>query len=152
MAYQPRGHYFEEFKVGEIFETAARTINPADVSNFAGVSGDFNPLHTDEETAKRTPFGGRVAHGLLTLAIATGQLNQLGLFEGTTLALLGMDKLRFTGPVRFGDTIHTELTVKESRESSKPDRGVVIFDTVVKNQRGETVLQFEQSVLMMRRK
>lgn len=151
MSYQPRGKYFEEFKVGEVFETAARTINPADVSNFAGVSGDFNPLHIDEEMAKQTPFGGRVAHGILTLAVSSGQQNQLGLFEGTTLALLGIDKLRFTGPVRFGDTIHTEMTVKETRESSKPDRGVVILDVVVKNQRGETVLQCEQSVLLRRR-
>ncbi len=151
MAYQPHGRYFEEFKVGETFQSQARTINPADVSNFAGVTGDFNPLHTDEEFAKYTPFGTRVAHGLLTLGISGGQQNQLGLFEGTSLALLGLDKLRFTGPVRFGDTIHTELTVKETRESSKPDRGVIILDTVVKNQRGETVLQFEQAVLLRRR-
>lgn len=151
MAYQPRGRYFEEFKVGQTFESQARTINPADVSNFAGVTGDFNPLHTDEEFARTTPFGGRAAHGLLTLGIAGGQQNQLGLFEGTSLALLGLDKVRFTAPVRFGDTIHTELTVREARESSKPDRGVVVFDTVVKNQRGEIVLQFEQAVLLRRR-
>lgn len=151
MAYQPRGRYFEEFKVGLTFESQARTINPADVSNFAGVTGDFNPLHTDEEFARTTPFGGRAAHGLLTLGIAGGQQNQLGLFEGTSLALLGLDKVRFTAPVRFGDTIHTELTVREAKESSKPDRGVVVFDTVVKNQRGETVLQFEQAVLLRRR-
>ena len=151
MAYAPRGRYFEEFKVGQVFESQARTINPADVSNFAGVTGDFNPLHTDEEFGKKTPFGTRVAHGLLTLGISGGQQNQLGLFEGTALALLGFDKLRFTAPVRFGDTIHTELAVKETKESSKPDRGVVVFDTVVKNQKGETVLQFEQSVLMRRR-
>jgi acyl dehydratase len=151
MAYQPRGRYFEEFKVGQTFESQARTINPADVANFAGVTGDFNPLHTDEEFARTTPFGGRAAHGLLTLGIAGGQQNQLGLFEGTSLALLGLDKVRFTAPVRFGDTVHTELTVREAKESSKPDRGVVIFDTVVKNQRGETVLQFEQAVLLRRR-
>ncbi len=150
MTYQPRGRHFEEFKVGETFRSQARTVNPGDVSNFAGITGDFNPLHTDEEFAKKTPFAGRIAHGLLTLGISGGQQNQLGLFEGTTLALLGFDKLRFTGPVHFGDTIHTELTVKEAKESSKPDRGVVVFDTVVRNQRGETVLQFEQSVLLMR--
>jgi len=152
MAYQQRGRYFEEFKVGETFESQARTLEAGDVSLFAGLTGDFNPLHTDEETAKRTPFGSRVAHGLLTLAISGGQQNQLGLFEGTTLALLGLDKVRFTAPVRFGDTLHTELTVRETRESSKPDRGLVLFDMAVKNQRGEIVLQFEQSVLMMRRK
>ena len=152
MAYQPRGRTFEEFKVGETFESQARTVEAGDVSLFAGLTGDFNPLHTDEETARQTPLKGRIAHGLLTLGISGGQQNQLGLFEGTTLALLGLDKLRFTAPVRFGDTIHTELTVKETRESSKPDRGIVIFETAVKNQRGETVLQFEQSVMMMRRK
>ena len=152
MAYQPRGRTFEEFKAGETFESQARTVEAGDVSLFAGLTGDFNPLHTDEETARQTPLKGRIAHGLLTLGISGGQQNQLGLFEGTTLALLGLDKLRFTAPVRFGDTIHTELTVKETRESSKPDRGIVIFETAVKNQRGETVLQFEQSVMMMRRK
>lgn len=151
MGYEPRGRHWDDFKPGQSFETTARTVDAGDVSSFAGLSGDFNPLHVDEAFAASTPFGGRVAHGLLTLAVSSGQQNQLGLFEGTTLALLGFDKLRFTGPVRFGDTVHTELTVKEAKESSKPDRGVVVFDTVVKNQRGETVLQFEQSVLLMRR-
>ena len=152
MAYQPRGRYFEEFKVGQTFETMGRTINPADVSQFAGLSGDFNPLHTNEEWAKATPFGGRIAHGTLTLAISSGQQNLLGLFEGTTLALLGLDKVRFTAPVRFGDTIHTELTVKETKESSKPDRGSVTFDVVVKNQREEAVLQYELALLLTRRR
>src|SRR3989304_8375044 len=151
MPYQPRGRYFEEFTVGEIFESRGPPVEAGHVSLFAGLTGDFNPLHTDEEAARQTPLKGRVAHGLLTLGVSGGQQNQLGLFEGTTLALLGFDRVRFTAPVRFGDTIHTELTVKETRETSKPDRGVVIFDTVVKNQRGEAVLQFEQSVLMLRR-
>ena len=151
MTYQPRGRHFEEFKTGEVIETTARTINPADVTLFAGLSGDFNPLHTDEETAKQTPFGSRIAHGMLTVAISTGQQNLTGTFEGTTLALLGMDRLRFTGAVKFGDTIHTEMTVRELKESSKPDRGVVVLDVAVKNQRGEAVAQWEQSVLMRRR-
>jgi 3-hydroxybutyryl-CoA dehydratase len=151
MTYQPRGRHFEDFKVGEVIETPARTINPADVTLFAGLSGDFNPLHTDEETAKNTPFGTRIAHGMLTVAISTGQQNLTGTFEGTTLALLGMDRLRFTGAVKFGDTIHTEMTVRELKESSKADRGVVTLDVAVKNQRGETVAQWEQSVLMRRK-
>ncbi|MBI4635305.1 MAG: MaoC family dehydratase N-terminal domain-containing protein [Candidatus Rokubacteria bacterium] len=151
MAYEPKGRYWEEFKVGQTFETAGRTVEAGDVSGFAGLSGDFNPLHVDEEFARATPFGGRVAHGILTLAISSGHQNQLGIFEGTTLALLGMDGLRFTGPVRPGDTIHTELVVRETRESSKPDRGVVRFAVLVKNQKGETVMQCEQSVLVRRR-
>lgn len=121
------------------------------MDGFAGLSGDFNPLHVDEELARRGPMKGRIAHGMLVLAIATGQANQLGIFEGTTLALLGMDKIRWTAPVRLGDTIHTVLTVREIRESSRPDRGVVVLDVAVLNQRDETVCQSEWTTLMARR-
>ncbi|MBI2879197.1 MAG: MaoC family dehydratase N-terminal domain-containing protein [Candidatus Rokubacteria bacterium] len=150
MPWTPRGRFFEEFDVGETFTTAARTITEGDVSLFAGLSGDYNPLHVDEETARRTPLKGRIAHGTLTLAIATGQANQLGIFEGTTLALLGMDRIRFVGAVRHGDTIHTELTVKERKESAKPDRGTVVFSVAVLNQREERVLEAEWTLLLAR--
>jgi 3-hydroxybutyryl-CoA dehydratase len=146
-----RGRYWEDFRVGEVLVTGRRTVDAGDVSRYAGLSGDFNPLHTDEEFARTTPFGTRVAHGILTLAISNGQQNLAGWFEGTTLALLGLDKVRFTVPVRFGDTVHTAMTVHETRETSKPDRGVVSFDVVVKNQRGEAVCTYETSVLMRRR-
>jgi 3-hydroxybutyryl-CoA dehydratase len=152
MSYVPRGRHFEDFSVGEAFTTAARTVAEGAVDLFAGLSGDFNPLHTDEEAARQGPMKGRIAHGMLVLAIATGQVNQLGLFEGTTLALLGMDRIRWTAPVRLGDTIHTTLTVKETRESSKPDRGVLALDVAVLNQRGETVCQAEWTTLMARRR
>ncbi len=95
---------------------------------------------------------GRIAHGMLVLAIATGQANQLGLFEGTTLALLGMDTIRWTAPVRLGDTIRTELTVREKKESSKPNRGILVVDVSVKNQRGEQVCQAEWTTLMARKR
>jgi acyl dehydratase len=101
--------------------------------------------------AAQTPFGARVAHGILTLAVSNGQQNLSGWFEGTALALLGLDRLRFTAPVKFGDTINTEMTVKQARESAKGDRGVVTFDVVVKNQRGEVVCTYEENVLMRRR-
>ena len=148
---QPRGRYWDDFKIGEALVTGRRTVDGGDVSRFAGLTGDFNPLHTDAEYAKTTPFGARVAHGILTLAVSNGQQNLAGWFEGTTLALLGLDRVRFTAPVRFGDTVHTEMTVKECRASSKPDRGVVTFDVAVKNQHGETVCSYETSVLMRRR-
>jgi 3-hydroxybutyryl-CoA dehydratase len=148
---QSRGRLFEDFKVGEVLVTGRRTVEGGDVSRFAGLTGDFNPLHTDAVFASQTPFGARVAHGILTLAVSNGQQNLSGWFEGTALALLGLDRLRFTAPVKFGDTIHTEMTVKQARESSKPDRGVVTFDVVVKNQRDEVVCTYEESVLMRRR-
>jgi acyl dehydratase len=152
MAHVPRGRHFDELAAGETFTTAARTVTEGAVDLFAGLSGDFNPLHVDEEQARAGPMKGRVAHGMLVLALATGQANQLGIFEGTTLALLGMDRIRWTAPVRLGDTIHTELTVKELRVSSKPDRGVVLLAVAVRNQRGETVCEAEWTTLMARRR
>ena len=146
-----RGRYWDDFTVGEVLATGRRTVDGGDVSRFAGLTGDFNPLHTDAVFAKETPFGERVAHGILTLAVSNGQQNLSGWFEGTALALLGLDRVRFTAPVKFGDTLHTEMTVKQARESSKPDRGVVTFDVTVNNQRAEVVCTYETSVLMRRR-
>ena len=152
MAYEARGRFFEDFRVGETLRTGARTVDGADVSRFAGLTGDFNPLHMDEQFARTTPFGARVAHGLLTLAISNGQQNLSGWFEGTSLALLGLDRVKFTVPVKFGDTLHTELTLKEARPSSKPDRGVLVFDAAVRNQGGDAVCTYEIAVLMRRRR
>ncbi|MEE8449721.1 MAG: MaoC/PaaZ C-terminal domain-containing protein [Thermodesulfobacteriota bacterium] len=150
MPYIFRGKTFDEFELGKVYTTVSRTITEADVVAFAGVSGDFNPLHTDEEYAKTTPLAGRVAHGPLVLSIASGQANQLGIFEGTTLALLSMTT-RFVSPVRFGDTIHTELTVTEKKESKKPDRGIANFAVAVLNQNGEKVIEGEWVVMLVRR-
>src|SRR5439155_22311478 len=148
---QARGRYWEDFKVGEVLVTGRRTVDGGDVSRFAGLTGDFNPLHTDEEYAKTTPFGARVAHGILTLAVSNGAQNLAGWFEETTLALLGLDRVRFTAPVKFGDTVHTEMTVTACRETSRPDGGVGILTAVVKNERGATACAYEESVLMRRR-
>src|SRR5437667_2694739 len=125
---QSRGRFFEDFKMGEVLVTGRRTVEGGDVSRFAGLTGDFNPLHTDEVFAKQTPFGARVAHGILTLAVSNGQQNLSGWFEGTALALLGLDRVKFTAPVKFGDTIHTEMTVTQARASSTPGRGAGAFD------------------------
>jgi acyl dehydratase len=150
MSYKPRGLTFDQFNVGDVFVCQARTVTEADTVNFAGVSGDYNPLHTDDEFGKTTPFGSRIAHGVLALAIATGQANQLGIFEGTTIALM-TQAVKYTGAVRFGDTIHLELQVAEKKESSKPDRGVVTFDATVLNQQGKTVIEGQWVLLMVRR-
>ena len=149
MAFQPRGLTFDQFNVGDVFVCQGRTVTEADVVNFAGVSGDYNPLHTDEEFGKTTPFGSRIAHGVLELAIATGQANQLGVFEGTTIALM-QQVIKYTGAVKFGDTIHLELRVAEKKETSKPDRGIVTFDATVLNQHGKAVLEGQWTLLMKR--
>ena len=149
MGYKTRGLTFDQFNIGDVFVCQSRTVTEADTVNFAGVSGDFNPLHTDEEFGKATPMGGRIAHGVLVLAIATGQANQLGIFEGTTIALM-QQTVKYVGPVKFGDTVHLELKVAEKKESSKPDRGVVTYDATVLNQHGKPVIDGQWICLMKR--
>jgi len=149
MVYKFKGKTFNEFKVGDKFTTASRTITEADVVNFAGISGDFNPLHTDEEFGKSTRFKGRVAHGMLSVAVATGLANQLGIFEGTTIALLSMT-INYKGAVKFGDTIHLELKVAEKKETSKDDKGIVTFNTIVYNQNNEPIVEGQWVVMLCR--
>ena len=144
-----RGKTFDELQVGDVFTSASRTVTEADVVAFAGLSGDFNPLHTDETFAATTPFGTRVTHGMLVAAMSTGMGNWTGIYEGTALALMEQ-VIRYKGAVKFGDTIHLELTVSDKKETSKPDRGVVIFGTRVLNQRGEAVLEGQWTVMMKR--
>lgn len=131
--------YFEDFEIGATFSTTARTITEADVMAFAGISGDFNPLHVDREFSKSSPFGEPIAHGLLVLSVASGLGVQTGIFTGTNLAFLGLEDWRFVGAVKFGDTIRMESTVLETRRTSKPDRGVVRIGQEIKNQRDEVV-------------
>src|SRR3990172_6559593 len=144
-----RGLTYDEFNVGDVFVSQARTITEADVVRFAGISGDFNPLHTDSTFAAATPFGERIAHGMLIAAMATGMANWTGIFEGTTLALMEQ-LIQYKGAVRFGDTVHLELTVAEKKPTSKPDRGVVVFATQVLNQDGQTVLDGKWTLMMRR--
>jgi len=132
--------YFEDFEVGMKVETAGRTITEADIVNFAGITGDWNPIHTDAEFAKNTIFGQRIAHGLLTLSIASGLLVRLGLTERTIVAFYGIDRLRFIKPVFIGDTIKavSEVVGKEEREKY----GIVTFDVKVVKQTGEVVISY----------
>ena len=142
-----RGLTYEQFEMGAVYPSQARTVTEADVANFAGLSGDFNPLHTDAEFAKTTPMGERIAHGVLILAMATGMANWMGIFEGTTLALMEQ-VTRYKGAVKFGDTIRLEMEVIEKKPTSKPEKGVVKFAVRVKNQRDENVVEGEWTLLM----
>lgn len=149
MPYQPRGLTFDQFNVGDVYVCQGRTVTEADVVNFAGISGDYNPLHTNEEYGKTTPFGGRIAHGVLVLAMASGQINQLGIFEGTTIALL-QQTIKYVGPVRFGDTIHLEFKIVEKKETSKLDRGILTLENKILNQHGQTVIEVQEVVMIKR--
>jgi acyl dehydratase len=143
------GLTYEEFELGAIYDTQARTITEADVVTFAGLSGDYNPLHTDAETAKNTPFGERIAHGMLTVAISTGMANMTGLMAGTTIALMEQN-IQYKRAVKFGDTVRLQMEVIEKRETSKPDRGIVKLAARVLNQRDELVVDMVWTQLMKR--
>lgn len=143
------GLTYEEFELGAIYDTQARTITEADVVSFAGLSGDFNPIHTDAEAAKNGPFGERIAHGMLTVAMATGMANMTGLMAGTTIALMEQN-IKYKGAVKFGDTVRLQMEVIEKRETSKPDRGVVKLAARVLNQRDELVVDMVWTQLMKR--
>jgi len=144
-----RGLTFDEFNIGDRYESQGRTITEADVVAFAGLSGDFNPLHTDATFAAATPFGERIAHGMLVMAIATGMANWTGVFEGTTLALMEQ-VIRYKGAVKFGDTVHLQLEVLEKKESSKPNKGVVKFAARMLNQDDGLVVDSVWTLLMKR--
>jgi acyl dehydratase len=147
---KPRGLYWEEFKVGDIFESASRTVTEADITAFAALSGDWNPLHCDAEFAKKTPFGQRIAHGLLGLTIASGLGDREGIFEGTLIAFLGME-WSFKAPIFIGDTIRQRRTVAEMIESKQAERGIMKWKVEILNQKSEVVQEGVRTVLMRRR-
>ena len=146
----PRGMYFEEFEVGIEVVSPGRTITEADVVAFAGVSGDYNQLHTNEEFAKGLMFGQRIAHGMLVLSIATGLAARLGFIEGTALAFRELT-WKFSQPVFFGDTVYMKATCKETKPMPRLGGGVVKFDVRVANQDGKTVQRGEWQLLMASR-
>lgn len=146
-----KGWYFEDFELGQEIVTASRTVTEADVVIFAGLTGDYNPLHTDEEKAKKGPFKTRIAHGYLGLTIGMGLKNQTGIFEGTTMAYMGLNSLRFTGALFFGDTIRVKMKVTDKKETKKEDRGIVILDFFLINQKDETIAEGQENILMARK-
>jgi len=145
-----RGRYFEEFTVGERFVTRGRTITEADIVAFAALTGDYNPLHVDADFGKTTQFGERIAHGMLGASYAVGLIAALGLTEGTVIAIVHMT-WDFTTPIKIGDTIHVDQTVKSMRETKKADRGIIIFEVDLINQRGEVVQKGERVLLVARK-
>ncbi|MBI3177678.1 MAG: dehydratase [Chloroflexi bacterium] len=146
---RPRGRYFEEFAVGDQIVTAGRTLTEADIVAFAGLSGDFNQIHTDEEFAKGTLFKRRVAHGLLGLSIASGLAVQTGFMEGTIMAFREVSEWKFSRPIFIGDTIHVELNMLETKAMPRLGGGLVTIRLTVKNQKSETVQQGTWQALIL---
>jgi acyl dehydratase len=141
--------FLEDLHPGDSFAGPARTITETDVVAFAGLSGDFNPIHTDVEFAKNTPYGQRVVYGLLILSMMTGLLDRTGLFSGSAIAMLGIRDWQFLAPVFIGDTVRFRLTITDVRRTSRGDRGVVGRYFEVLNQQ-DTVVQAGHIDVMVR--
>jgi oxepin-CoA hydrolase / 3-oxo-5,6-dehydrosuberyl-CoA semialdehyde dehydrogenase len=133
----PFKKYLEELQIGDSLLTHRRTITEGDISNFAGVSGDFFYAHVDELAARDSMFGRRVAHGYFVLSAAAGLFVFPG--PGPVIANYGLESLRFVKPVFAGDTIQVRLTCKAIRPKEGEDNGVVEWDVVVRNQEGDEV-------------
>lgn len=144
------GLCFEDLQVGFAINSQARTVTETDVVQFAGLSGDYNALHTDVEYARQRPLGQRVAHGLLGLSIASGLAARTGFMEGTIVAFTGLT-WHFREPILLGDTIHLRARVTRRRAMASAGGGFVSFDVQVLNQRDEVVQQGEWTLLMRSR-
>ena len=145
--------WFEDYQVGEKLISPGRTVTEADVVNFAGLTGDWHPLHTDAEYARSTPFGERIAHGMLTLCIGSALLFRLGQYVAlprSFIAFYGMDSVRFVGPVKIGDTIHCEMEVV-ALEQKDEKRGIIVAHNAIKNQHGQEVVAYVTRALVGRK-
>jgi acyl dehydratase len=144
------GLYFEDFEDGKVITTRGRTVGEGDIMLFAGLSGDFNPLHVDDHFCQGTPYKGRIAHGPMTLAMAIGLMSQQNLIDGTTTGLLGLS-WSFSAPVAIGDTIHALVSLKSKRPTRDAARGIVVLQLDVRNQAGKSVQLGEMTLMMLRR-
>ena len=131
--------FFEDFSVGQTFTSQGRTITETDVVLFAGWSWDTNPPHTDAESMRESRFGERIAHGMLGLSVAMGLASRLGIFEDSSIALLGVEGWRFHAPIRIGDTVHVTVEITGARRTSAGDAGILSRRFTLTNQHGDVV-------------
>jgi acyl dehydratase len=144
------GLLFDQFDLRKSFRSPPRRVNQEDIDSFAEISGDFNPMHIDEEHASRSVFRSRIAHGLLVQSVASGLAWQLGIFHETIAALTRME-IGFKNPVLPGDEVRLELTVAEKDPAPSARRGWIRFDARVVNQRDEVVIEGSWTTLMLRK-
>lgn len=143
------GLYFEDFFVGQKVNTVGRTVSEGDIFNFAGLTGDFNEIHTNADFASKTQFGQRIAHGLLGLSLATGLIMRTGFLEGTVLAFREINEWKFVKPFFIGDTITAELEIAETKALPRIGGGAIVASIIVKNQNGETCQRGSLNLLVL---
>ena len=146
-----RGLYFEQYEIGMEITSQGRTITESDISAFAGLSGDYNQIHTDEVYASASAFGQRVAHGLLVTSIVSGLAVQTGFMEGTVIAFREISQWKFSKPVFIGDTITVVIQVTNTKKMSRLNGGAVTFSLNVYNQNDAVVQRGEWVILLKSR-
>jgi itaconyl-CoA hydratase len=139
--------YGDDFEIGDVYTTACITVTETHVVNWAGLTMDFYPLHMDKEYAAKTEFGERLVHGPLIFALAVGLVGSAGFAGDAAVAWLGADKMRMLAPVKFGDTITVVVEVIDKKPTSKPSKGVQVWRYTVKNQRQESVMVFDYTMM-----
>lgn len=144
--------YFDDLVPGQSFSTSGRTITEADLTFFAMLSGDWHPMHSDAEFAKTTRFGERVVHGTFGIAMATGMMHTLGIFERSVIAMLDLREWRFNAPLRVGDTIRLTLTILDTEPGRSGKNGRVRRGFQLFNQDNTVVQQGESDALVLTRK
>ena len=145
--------YFEDYKVGEVFVSPGRTITETDIVLFSAFTGDWHELHTNVEYAAKTPFKERIAHGFLGLVVGSALIFRLGphvMLPRSFIAFYGMDYVRFTNPIKIGDTIHCEVTVKDMAEKDTK-RGIIEHENVIKNQNGDQMIIYGTKIIVGRK-
>lgn len=131
--------FYQDFEVGQVFDSPGRTVTDTDLSLFCMLSGDWHPLHSDEEYAKTTQFGRRVVGGVFGVALVTGAMSRWGIFEESVIAMLSIGDWRFVGPIFVGDTLSVRMTIASKRLSKSGSVGIIDRNFEIRNQRGEVV-------------
>jgi len=147
---RPIGKFFEDYEVGQKMITRGRTITESDIVQFGSLTGDFNPMHFDDDYMQDHMLGKRVAHGMLTVSYAVGQAYQLGFMEQTVLSFRSIE-MKFSQPVYIGDTVHVELSVKEVKEAKRLGGGTVTLGVRIVNQAGKAAQKGDWVVLIASR-
>jgi 3-hydroxybutyryl-CoA dehydratase len=139
--------YGDDFRIGDVCETAAITVTEAHVVSWAGLTGDFYPLHMDREFAAKTQFGERLAHGPLIFGLAVGLVSLAGFGGDAAVAWLGVDDMRMLRPVRIGDTVRVHVEVREHKPTSNARKGIQVWRYTVRNQHDEDVMTFDYKMM-----
>jgi len=141
--------WYEDFAPGEVLTSASRRISTDDIDRYAALTGEYHPVHMDDEFARGAGFRGRIAHGLFGLALIEGLKAGLGCFERSVVASLGWDKVAFHAPLEPGDEVHLRLEMVSKRMSSKAGRGIATERGILVKADGTKVTSGDHVVVLL---